>query len=104
MIKSAVEIAGDAINNIVGTRTDSNFSAEIKKAVSKDKTVLGVYDLILHHYGPEKVIGSVHIEVEDDLTAREIHLLTRKISEEIYKKYGVILTIGIYATNTEKTE
>ncbi|MBR1802348.1 cation transporter [Candidatus Saccharibacteria bacterium] len=104
VIKSAVEIAGDAINNIVGTRTDSNFSAEIKKAVSKDKTVLGVYDLTLHHYGPEKVIGSVHIEVNDDLTAREIHLLTRKISEEIYKKYGVILTIGIYATNTEKTE
>ena len=104
VIKSAVEIATDAINNIVGTRTDSNFSSEIKKAVSKNKEVLGAYDLILHHYGPEKVIGSIHIEVEDNLTAREIHLLSQKISEEIFKKYGVILTIGIYASNTEKTE
>lgn len=104
VIKSAVEIATDAINNIVGTRTDSNFSSEIKKAVSKNKEVLGAYDLILHHYGPEKIIGSIHIEVEDNLTAREIHLLSQKIAEEIFKKYGVILTIGIYASNTEKTE
>ena len=104
VIKSAIEIATDAINNIVGTRTDSTFSNDIKKAVSKYKEVLGAYDLILHHYGPEKIIGSVHIEVEDNMTAREIHLLTRQISEKIYKKYGVILTIGIYASNTEKTE
>ena len=104
VIKSAVEIATDAINNIVGTRTDSNFSNEIKKAVSKEKAVLGAYDLVLHHYGPEKIIGSVHIEVDDNMTAREIHLLTRKISENILNKFGVILTIGIYASNTEKTE
>lgn len=104
VIKTAIEIAVDSINDIVGTRTDSNFSSEIKKAVAKEKAVLGVYDLILHHYGPEKIIGSVHIEVEDKMTAREIHLLSQKITEEIFKKYGVILTIGIYASNTEKTE
>jgi cation diffusion facilitator family transporter len=104
VIKSAVEIATDSINNIVGTRTDSAFASEVKKLISKEKQVLGVYDLILHHYGPEKIIGSVHIEVEDDMTAREIHLLTRKIAETVFNKFGIILTIGIYATNTETTE
>lgn len=104
VIKSAIEIASDAINNIVGTRTDSTFASDVKKAVTKEKQVLGAYDLILHHYGPERIIGSIHIEVDDNMTAKEIHLLTRKISENIYKKFGIILTIGIYATNTEKTE
>ena len=104
VIKSAIEIAIDAINNIVGTRTDSAFASDVKKLVSKETQVLGVYDLVLHHYGPEKIIGSVHIEVEDDMTAREIHLLTRKIAENVFNKYGIILTIGIYASNTEKTE
>ena len=104
VIKSAVEIATDAINNIVGTRTDSTFAAEVKKLVSKEKAVLGAYDLVLHHYGPEKIIGSIHIEVEDDMTAREIHLLTRKIAENVFNKFGIILTIGIYAANNENTE
>ena len=104
VIKSAVEIAVESINNIVGTRTDSAFSNEVKKTVSKYKEVLGAYDLILHHYGPERIIGSIHIEVDDKMTAKEIHLLTRNISEKIYKKFGIILTIGIYASNTEKTE
>lgn len=104
IIKSAVDIATDNISHIIGERVDSSLAFKIKKAVSKYKEVLGAYDLTLHQYGPERTIGSIHIEVEDKLTAREIHLLTRKISEEIFNKFGVILTIGIYASNTEKTE
>lgn len=104
VIKSAIEIATDSIDNIVGTRTDSTFSSDVKKLIMQEKEVLGAYDLILHHYGPERIIGSVHIEVNDKMTAKEIHLLTRRISENVYKKFGIILTIGIYATNTEETE
>lgn len=104
IIKSAIEIAGGSVNDIIGTRTDSAFSNEIKKTVSKEKAVLGVYDLILHHYGPNRIIGSVHIEVDDKMTAKEIHVLTRRISENVYKKYGIILTIGIYASNSDNSE
>ncbi|MDO4967509.1 MAG: cation diffusion facilitator family transporter [Candidatus Saccharibacteria bacterium] len=104
VIKTAVEIIMDSVSSIIGERVDSDLSFKIKKAVSRNKEVLGAYDLTLHQYGPERIIGSIHIEVEDKLTAREIHLLTRKISEQIFEKFGVILTIGIYATNTEKTE
>ena len=60
----------------------------------------GAYDLILHNYGPEKYFGSVHIEVDDNLSAREIDALSRSIVPEIYQEFGVLLTIGIYATNT----
>ena len=70
----------------------------------KGDGVLGAYDLALHQYGPEKIIGSIHIEVDDKLTAKDIHKLTRKISEDVFRKYGVVLTIGIYASNTDKSE
>ena len=53
----------------------------------------------MHYYGPSKIIGSVHIEVRNDMTAEEIHILTRKIEYEIFSDYGIILTIGIYALN-----
>ena len=61
--------------------------------------VQGVYDLDLHSYGPSKIVGSVHIQVRDDMTAKEIHRLTREITITIMQEYGIILTIGIYAAN-----
>jgi hypothetical protein len=50
------------------------------------------------------VIGSVHVELPDDMTAREIHHLTRQISAGVYDKFGIVLTVGIYASNTESEE
>ena len=66
--------------------------------------VVGAYDLILNNYGPNKSIGSIHIEVRDDLTAKEIHQLSRDIASAVYIGFGVILTVGIYAKNdTDET-
>lgn len=104
IIKSGYEIIRDSFNNIIGTRIDSNITKSIKRSISKYDEVIGTYDLILHEYGPERMIGSVHIEVDDKMTAKELHKLTRKISENIFEEFGVILTIGIYASNTDNDE
>ena len=60
--------------------------------------------IIINNYGAGKAIASVHIEVDDDLTAREIHYLTRNISEKVYLETGTIITIGIYAKNETSEE
>ncbi|MBO4815894.1 MAG: cation transporter [Clostridia bacterium] len=99
IIKSAVEILTEAINSILGSRVDSNLSKSIKKRMTKFKEVQGVYDLNLHNYGPNSIVGSAHIQVRNDMTAEEIHILTREIEYEIYEKFGIALTIGIYAAN-----
>ena len=104
IMKSGYEIILDSFNEIIGARVDSEVSTKIKNEINKYAEVYGTYDLILHQYGPEKLIGSTHIEVDDSLTAKEIHALTRKITEDIFEKYGVILTIGIYASNTDVDE
>ena len=104
VVKSAIEVSVNAINNIVGTRPDSMLSGNIKNAILNEREVLGVYDLILHHYGPQKIIGSVHIEVPDNMTAHEIHLITQKISRQIFDCFNVVLTIGIYAANIKDAE
>ena len=41
------------------------------------------------------------MEVDEQLTARDIDRLTREIQATVYRKTGVILhTVGIYSTNT----
>ena len=61
--------------------------------------------MILNDYGPDIYMGSIHIEVEDTTTAREIDDLTRRITKEVYDKHKVILTaVGIYSVNTKDEE
>ncbi len=99
IVKAGVEILLDSLNAIIGYRVDSELSRSLKDAVAAYAEVRGAYDLSLHRYGPEKIIGSVHIEVDDSMSARELHALTRRISTDIMEQYGVLLTIGIYASN-----
>lgn len=100
ILKAGIEILSKNLGDIIGTRTDSSLSAELKDFICKDPKVLGAYDLSLHQYGPERMIGSIHIELPDEMTAREIHGLTRRITEDVYMAFGIILTVGIYASNT----
>lgn len=99
ILKAGIEIMQDNFNHIIGIRVDNDVTNKIKFLVNTYPEVLGAYDLILHNYGPEELIGSIHIEIDDDLSAKEIDTLSRKITMEVYKKLGVMLTIGIYASN-----
>ncbi len=102
IIKTGIELIKDSINNILGTRVESTLSQKIKKEIEKDKDVEGAFDLILTDYGPEKYLGSVHIEVPDTLTVADIDKISRRITKNIMAKFGVILhTIGVYSINTK---
>ena len=104
IIKASIEMLLESINSMLGYRVDSEFAQKIKNYIAQIEGVHGAYDLVLHNYGPEDIMGSVHIEIDDDMTAKEIHTLTRKISFEVYEEFGIPLTVGIYATNTDNEE
>lgn len=100
IIKSGIEILKETINTIIGTRIDGDLTRKIKETINSFEDVQGAYDLILHSYGPTRMIGSVNIQVDDNMTARQIHSLTKRIEGEIYSKYGIVLTMGIYSSNS----
>ena len=104
IIRSAIEIIRDGASLIIGERADQETVNNIKKIVCSFKEVQGAYDLIINSYGNGKAIASVHIEVDDSLTARDIHHLSRQISERVFTETGTILTVGIYAKNEANGE
>lgn len=99
MIKSGIDVLRQSLSSIIGERTSKETSDAIKHLVCENPEVKGAYDLIVNNYGPDRGIGSIHIEVDDKMTAKDIHPLTRKIAGEVYEKFGIIMTIGIYASN-----
>ena len=104
IIKAAIEMLSETLSSMIGTRVDNEITHNIKETIGSFDEVLGVYDLTLHNYGPTQLMGSAHIEVRDDLSAKEIHKLTREILYSCYEKFGIIVTIGIYASNTGTEE
>lgn len=100
IIKSGIEMIKEALDEILGLRVSGEITREIKRIVSSNKEVQGVYDVFLNNYGPDRYTGSLHVEVADNMSANRFDKLTRKISEEVYSETNVILTaVGLYAAN-----
>ena len=96
ILRTGFEIVREAISNLIGVRIDQEFTNEIKAEIAQFDGVKGVYDLILNNYGHSKFIGSVHVGVDESLTAKDIHILEREIGVNLYLKHNIIMTVGIY--------
>ena len=107
IIKAGIEMLASPVNELLGTSISADFAKQIQKEVSDFEGVHGVFDLILHNYGPDVKIGSLHINVYDTMSAHEIHGLTRKITMHMLMQHGIVLTVGVYAIatgNNKRTE
>ena len=101
IIKTSLEILSNSVLDIIGGRSDPRLSRKLHAFVCSFPEVSGAYDLILHDYGPGAYMGSIHIQVPDRLTAKDIHRLTSEISQGALSRYNITLTVGIYAENSQ---
>lgn len=100
IIKAGVDILREAISHILGERVEGELSQGIKHTIEQVPGVKGAYDLVLNDYGPDRLSGSVHVEVDEHMTARDIDALTRAVQKAVAEEHGILLhTVGIYSTN-----
>jgi divalent metal cation (Fe/Co/Zn/Cd) transporter len=104
IIKAGLEMMFEAIGDVIGKRPDSAITLAIKEDIAKISPVMSAVDLVLHNYGPDQAIGSIHVEIPSSLSADDIHRLTMEIQKTIVEKYHVMLTVGIYAIDMEQKE
>lgn len=104
IIKAGVEMLMSPIKELLGQRSDPQLIYGIKQLVSKVEGARGVYDVVLHDYGPDQKIGALHVEVDDTLTAADLHHLTRLIQQVVRQQYGIFVTVGFYAHHQEGTD
>ena len=101
IIKAGYEMISDTVSVILGRRANVEVSKKIKEIVTSEPEVLGAYDLFVHNYGPDREYASVHVELPDSMTVDQVDVLTRKLTERVYRETGVVLTgVGVYSRNT----
>jgi len=78
-------VAKDALSPLLGNEPDPTVVESLKELLTSDKNVLGVHDVIVHDYGPGRMIASAHVEVCSTSNFMEIHdavdLLEKSIGE-----------------------
>jgi len=78
--------AKDTINPLLGTPPEEEFVDEIEKIVMAHDDILGIHDLIVHNYGPGRVMISLHAEVDAKGDILKIHDLIDNIEQELKTK------------------
>jgi len=105
IIKAGIEMMMDTLNDILGKRADAETTKQIKQLLVEEPEVRGAYDLIIHNYGPNKNLASVHLELPDNMTVEQVDTLTRKLQTKVYRETGVLLVgTGVYSYNTKDDE
>lgn len=105
IIRAGIEMFSETTSKILGERVESELTKSIKETICETEGVFGAYDLILTNYGPDRLIGSVHVEVPDYWTADKIDTMSREIAHKVFTKHHIALAaIGVYSRNTGDDE
>ena len=90
---AGVGIAKDTLEPLIGQGADPELAAKIKHEVGNYDGIAGTHDLIVHNYGPNRSMASIHAEVPRDVDIEASHEIIDRIEREVSKKLGIFLVI-----------
>jgi len=98
-------VAKDTIEPLIGESEDPEMCRQIAEMVGSYDGIVGTHDLIVHNYGPNRSMASIHAEVPNDVSIEVSHEIIDRAEKEVSKKLGIVLVIHMdpVETKDEKT-
>lgn len=84
--RAGISAARDTINPLLGQPPEKEFVEQIRRIVLSHPDVLGMHDLIVHNYGPGRVMISLHAEVSAKGDILRLHDTIDNIERELQKQ------------------
>ncbi|HIS80385.1 MAG TPA: cation transporter, partial [Candidatus Scatomonas merdavium] len=100
VIWSGISIARDTLAPLIGQGADPKLCGEIKRMVESYDGIVGTHDLIVHNYGPNRSMASIHAEVPRDVDIEVSHEVIDRAEREVSKKLGIFLVIHMDPVET----
>ena len=85
---SGIGAARDTLDPLLGTPPTAEFVGRIRDLVMAHKGIIGIHDLIVHDYGPGRVMISLHAEVSASENVLELHDEIDNVETELREKLG----------------
>ena len=93
VVLAGIDIIKDMVGNLLGKAPDPELVKSIEELMLKEKWIYGVHDLIIHDYGPGRIIASAHAEVPCDADILEVHEVIDRVEKEINSKLNIVICI-----------
>lgn len=84
---AGISAVKDTLSPLLGEAPELEFVQEIEKTVKAHSIVAGVHDMVVHNYGPGRVMVSLHAEVPGNLDIYVIHDEIDLIERELKEKF-----------------
>ena len=97
-------IAKETLEPLIGQSVPKELYQQITEAVEAYDGILGTHDLIVHNYGPNHSMASIHAEVPNDVDIEVSHEIIDRIEREVSKKLKLFLVIHMDPVETRNQE
>ncbi len=91
VIKTGVDIARETLMPIIGSGAEREDFRELLRFIGSYEGVLGTHDLIVHNYGPGRNFATIHVEIPDDMSLNDAHILLDGIEKDVAEKFDIML-------------
>ena len=85
---SGINSVKDTLDPLLGTPPTAEFVSEIRDLVLAHEEICGIHDLVVHDYGPGRVMISLHAEVSSAADMMEIHDIIDNVERELKERLG----------------
>lgn len=89
---AGINILKEVISKLIGQAPDKEIFESIKTRILNHSEVLGIHDLNVYSYGPNKYFASVHIELDAKTESLTAHEFIDDIEREFLNETNIVLT------------
>ena len=93
VIISGFSVMRDTTLPLIGESQNPELCAKIISIVESEEGILGTHDLLVHSYGPDRHIASIHAEVSNILSLEDAHRIADEAERAVKDALGVQLVI-----------
>lgn len=90
---TGVKAAKETLDPLLGQPPEEEFVKEIESIVMSHEKICGIHDLVVHDYGPGRVMITLHAEVPAHENILELHDEIDLAEHELARQLGCVATI-----------
>lgn len=101
ILKSGIDAAKETISPLLGNPPSEELVREIEKIVMAHEPIIGIHDLVVHDYGPGRMMLSLHAEIPSDEDLFYVHDVIDNVEFELAKKLNCEAVIHMDPIDTK---
>ena len=93
IVFAGLKSAKETVNPLLGEPPTKEFIDKVESIVTSFDAIQGMHDLMVHNYGPGRLIISLHAEVPDDGNINELHDVIDNAEAKLSKELNCVAVI-----------